>query len=314
MIKSYFGFKREPFGATPDPQSVYYSSDHREALASLKVGFHNNRGFTALVAPPGMGKTTLLFLFLEYIRNSSTSAFLFDIDSHCGPSELFGYILRDIDITPGQTNAEMHEQLNTVLMAEARAGRRFVIVIDEAQNLSEEVLETVRLLTNFESPGTKLVQVVLAGQPQLAEKLTRPSLVQLRQRISTACQLKPFSQEESRAYIEHQIKTAGYCGASLFTEEAATTITEVGRGIPRVINNVCFNSLALCRALKREQVDAGMVAEVLADEELMHKGFGEAILPLHVTTNRQDEAIAEHQRRGNGSVRLWRSRTANSGD
>jgi type II secretory pathway predicted ATPase ExeA len=204
----------------------------------------------------------------------------------------------------------MHEQLDSVLMAEARAGRKFVIVIDEAQNLSEEVLETLRLLTNFETPGSKLVQIVLAGQPQLAETLMRPSLVQLRQRISTVCHLKPFSPEETDAYIQHRIKSAGHCVASLFTKDAVEMITEVSRGIPRKINHLCFNSLLLCRAMKRELVNADMLAEVIADDELMPKGLGEATLSLQIASKRQEEATAEHQRRRNGQVRQWISRGA----
>lgn len=304
MLMSYFGLTREPFGATPDPYCVYYGREHKEALASLKIGFYSNRGFTALIAPPGMGKTTLLFLFLEYIRSRATSAFLFDIDSHCGPSELFGSILRDIGIAPGRTSAEMHDQLNAVLMAEAKAGRRLVIVTDEAQNLSEEVLETIRLLTNFETPETKLVQIVLAGQPQLAEKLGRASQVQLRQRISTICHLTPFSSEETRIYIQDRVRSAGSCDTRLFTNDALERITEVSHGIPRMINKFCYNSLALCRALKREQVDAGMVAEVLADEELMPRGLSEATLPFRVSTIRQGGAQTE-QRRNNGLVNSW---------
>lgn len=206
MLMSYFGLTREPFGVTPDPFCAYQGREHREALASLKIGFYSNRGFTALIAPPGMGKTTLLFLFLEYIRGHANSAFLFNVDPHCGTSELFGSILRDIGIAPGRTSTEMHNQLNAVLMSEARAGRKLVIVIDEAQNLSEEALETVRLLTNFETHETKLVQIVLAGQPQLAEKLSRPSQIQLRQRISTVCHLNPFSPEETGVYILDRVK------------------------------------------------------------------------------------------------------------
>jgi MSHA biogenesis protein MshM len=183
-----------------------------------------------------MGKTTLLFRFLDDIRESARTAFLFDIDSQCEPRELVGYILRDLDITPGATGAEMHDQLSGVLVAEARAGRRLVLVIDEAQNLSDAALETVRLLTNFETPLAKLMQIVLAGQTQLSNKLMQPSLVQLRQRISTICRLEPLSTEKIGAYIDHRLKFAGYSGGTLFTKEALNLITESSQGIPRTIN------------------------------------------------------------------------------
>jgi type II secretory pathway predicted ATPase ExeA len=216
-----------------------------------------------------MGKTTLLFRFLEEIRESARSAFLFDIDPQCEPREIVSYILRDIGIVPGRDGAEMHEQLNSAVVAEARAGRRFVVVIDEAQNLSDAALEVVRMLTNFETPRSKLMQIVLAGQPQLSDKLMKPSLVQLRQRISTFCRIEPFSTEQTRFYIDHRLRFAGYSGAPLFTAEALNRITDASHGIPRNINNLCFNALSLCCALKRKQVDGSMVAEVIADQQLM---------------------------------------------
>ena len=266
MLTQYFGFHEDPFGATPDPRYLYSSRTHREALASLQYGFYNNRGFTALIAPPGMGKTTLLFHFLDHIRETARSVFMFN--TQCEPRELVSYILRDIGIVPGAGGVEMHEQLNGALIAAAREGRRFVLVIDEAQNLSDAALETVRLLTNFETSRAKLIQVVLAGQPQLSDKLMCPSLVQLRQRISNICRLEAFSKEETVAYIGHRLAVAGYDGPQLFTAEALNKIAEGSQGIPRTINNLCFNALSLCRALKRKRVDGSMVAEVIADQQL----------------------------------------------
>ncbi len=267
MLLRYFGFQEDPFGATPDPRFLYHSHTHREALASLQYGFYSNRGFTALIAPPGMGKTTLLFRFLDDIRKSARSVFLFE--TQCEPRGLIGYILRDLAVTPSQDIAEMHQQLNDVLLAEARAGKKFVVVIDEAQNLSDAALETVRLLTNFETTRAKLMQVVLAGQLQLSNKLMNPSLVQLRQRISTICRLEPLSKEETIAYIDYRLKLAGYSGAPLLTEDALNMIVEASQGIPRTINNLCFNALSLCCALRRKQVEGSMVAEVIADQQLM---------------------------------------------
>jgi type II secretory pathway predicted ATPase ExeA/LysM repeat protein len=269
MFERYFGFSGEPFGTTPDPSCLYESLTHREALASLKYGFNCNRGFTALIGQPGVGKTTLLFRLLEDIRESARSAFLFDIDPKCEPSELIGYILRDIGVTPAASAAAMHDQFKEALVAESRAGRRFVVVIDEAQNLSEATLEMVRLLTNFETPKAKLLQVVLAGQPQLSEKLSKATLVQLRQRISTICRLEPLSAEETIAYIDHRLRLAGYAGKPLFSEAALKLIGEASHGIPREINNLCFNALSICCAMKRKQVNSAMVSEVLADLQLI---------------------------------------------
>lgn len=269
MLLKYFGLEDDPFGVTPEPRCLFESRTHREALASLKYAFYSNRGFTALIARPGMGKTTLLYRFLNEIRDSARSVFLFDLDMQCEPRELIGYILRDLGLAPAGSSAEMHGQLNDLLVTEARAGRRVVIVIDEAQNLSEPVLETVRLLSNFETPRAKLLQIVLAGQPQLAEKLVLPSLTQLRQRISTICRIEPLSPAETRAYIEHRLKLSGYSGPQLFSDAALTHIAVASQGTPRIINNLCFNSLSLCRAMNTRQVSSAMIEEVLADQKLV---------------------------------------------
>jgi general secretion pathway protein A len=269
MLLQYFGLKEEPFGVSPDPRRLFLSQTHREALEALQSGFSSNRGFTAMIAPPGMGKTTLLFRFLEEIRSTARVVFLFDVDATCEPREFVAYILRDLGIAPAQGSAEMHDQLSDVLMEENLAGRKFVIVIDEAQNLSEAVLERVRLLTNFESSKGKLIQVVLSGQPQLSDKLLQSSLLQLRQRISTVCHIKSLSIEETIGYINYRVKMAGYLGQPLFTEGAMRLIAQASNGTPRTINNLCFNALTLCCKLKSKEVDIAMVAKVISALQLI---------------------------------------------
>src|SRR5258708_7832120 len=230
MLARYYGFREDPFGATPDPRCLYQSSTHCEALASLKYGYSSNRGFIALIAPPGMGKTTLLFRFLEEIRQSARTAFVFDIDPQCEPREIVSFILRDIGIVPGRDHAEMHEQLRLAVLDEAKAGRRFVVVIDEAQNLSDAALEVVRMLSNFETSRAKLMQVVLAGQPQLADTLMKPSLLQIRQLIATFCRIERLSVEQTKAYIDHRLNFVGYDGPPLFTAEAVSQLTAASQG------------------------------------------------------------------------------------
>jgi len=303
MLLQYFGFQQDPFGATPDPKCLYLSGTHREALASLEYGFLSNRGFTAMIASPGMGKTTLLCRFLENIRSTARTVFLFDVDAECEPKELVAYILRDIGIVSAQSSSEMHDQLTSVLVKENRAGRKFVVVIDEAQNLSNAVLERVRLLTNFETSRGKLMQVVLSGQPQLSDKLLEPSLVQLRQRISTICRLKPLSAEEAVAYIDYRLKLAGYEGEALFTEDALKAITEACGGIPRSINNLCFNALSLCCALSCKQVDADMVAEAIADLQLIPQTGKPVSQMSGITTNEAGET--EGPKPAKHAARLW---------
>jgi type II secretory pathway predicted ATPase ExeA len=266
MFLRYFNLDEQPFGATPDPRYLWRTNSHREALASLYCGFYGNRGFTVLIAEPGMGKTTLLFEFLEHIRNRAKTVFLFN--TLCEPNDVVSFILQDLGIKPSDTVSERHQQLNAILTAEARAGRRLVLVIDEAQNLSNRALEAVRLLTNFETPRSKLMHVILAGQPELADKLARNELLQLYQRVSTICRLAPLTPSETAAYIAHRLNVAGYAGASLFSAGAIHRLTEASQGVPRIINTLSFNSLCLCRARKANRVDRGMVDEAIADLQL----------------------------------------------
>jgi type II secretory pathway predicted ATPase ExeA len=291
MWLQYFGFQEEPFGVSPDPRCLYLSHTHREALEALERGFSSDRGFTAMIAPPGMGKTTLLFRFLEDIRESTRTVFLFDIAADCEPRELVAYVLRDLGITPAQSSFEMHQQLSDALVAETQAGRKFVIVIDEAQSLSDAVLERARLLTNFETSRGKMMHIVLSGQPQLDDKLIQTSLVQLRQRISTVCRLESLSAEEIISYIDYRIKLAGYYGDPLFTEDALNLIAGASRGTPRIINNLCYNALSLCFALKSKQVDAGIAAKVIANLQLIPKSRE----PIGVADSVAAEKPREHK-------------------
>jgi type II secretory pathway predicted ATPase ExeA len=260
----HFGFIEQPFGVTPDPRFLHLGSTHREALASLVRATEENRGFVALIGPPGMGKTTLLFQYIESLRHRARTAFLFQRarDTH----ELMRYLLADLGLAAASKDlAELNLMLNGVLQEEMQAGRRFVLVIDEAQNLGPEVLESVRLLSNFETPWAKLMHIVLAGQPQLAGLLSRPSMRQLRQRISSLARLHPFTPEETNAYINHRLWVAGRAGSNVFTVGARTLIAEHSGGIPRNINNLCYESLALAHAAEAAQVKSDMVREAISD-------------------------------------------------
>jgi general secretion pathway protein A len=266
MFLSYFHLAEQPFGATPDPRFLFQSASHRETLASLYCAFCANRGFTALIAEPGMGKTTLLLEFLDYIHDHASTVFL--SNPLCKSDNILSLILYDLGITPSHAVANRHRQLNEVVLSEARSGRRLVLIIDEAQNLSVHALELVRLLTNFETPRSKLIQIVLAGQPQLADTLSRPEVAQLLQRISTVCRLERFSNAETAAYIEHRLTKAGHTGANLFTAGAIQLIAEASHGIPRTINTLCFNALCICRARNSKLVEESMVGESICDLQL----------------------------------------------
>jgi general secretion pathway protein A len=267
-LLQHFGFREDPFRVNPDARYLFPSNTHLQALASLENGFYNNRGFIAMIAPPGMGKTSLLYRFFEDTRETARSTFLFDIGPECEPRDFVGYILRDFGIKPAGSSSEMHQQLSDALIKETEAGRKCVVVIDEAQNLSDAVLERVRLLTNFENSQGKLLQIILSGQPQLTEKLKNPSLVQLRQRVSTICHLKLLTPQETKDYIDYRLRQAGYAGDPLFTDDALELIAEMSGGTPRTINNLCFNTLAMCSALQCKQVDHEMAAKVADGMEL----------------------------------------------
>src|SRR5579872_4504245 len=218
MYEKYFGLREQPFGVTPDPRFLYLSAAHREALASLYYGIEANRGFLGLIAKPGMGKTTILFHLLEKFRSSARTAFLFQ--TQCTSREFLRFLLSELGYeSDGNDFVRMHEEFNRRLLQEARAGNRFIVVIDEAQNLEPSVLETVRLLSDFETPRAKLMHIILAGQPELADKLASPGLSQLRQRVSIVHGLEPLSAGEIKNYIEHRLRIAGYAGEPLFAPD-----------------------------------------------------------------------------------------------
>jgi type II secretory pathway predicted ATPase ExeA len=267
MFLEFWKLREQPFGVTPDPRYLYFSPGHREALASLFYGIETGRGFLSLVAQPGMGKTTLLFQLLRRWKGHIHSAFLFQ--TQCSSRELVRYLLADLGLkNDGEDMVRMHSELNDFLFRETKAGRRVVVFIDEAHNLSTPVLETVRLLSNFEAPDKKLMQIVLTGQPELAQRLSHPELAQLRQRIAVQTQLDPLSPVEVARYVNHRLQVAGYQGQELFTSPALDLVARYSGGIPRLINVLCFNALSLGFAGRHNQISPDIVREAAKDVAL----------------------------------------------
>jgi general secretion pathway protein A len=267
MLLDYYRLAEQPFGVTPDSRFLYLGPKHREALASLVYGTESNRGFLALIAKPGMGKTSLLYHYLSYLRDKARTAFVFRTD--CDSREFIRHLLLDLGIdVAGMDLPGMHDALNRLLTEEMRAGRRFVLVIDEAQNLDEKVLESIRLLSNFETPWVKLMQIVLAGQPQLADRLASPSMAQLRQRVSMVIRIEPLTPDEVNAYIDHRLWIAGCEKPAFLTVGARKLIADHSEGIPRNINNLCFNAMSLACALQRKTIDRDIIRDVIADLDL----------------------------------------------
>lgn len=291
MLLDYYNLRQQPFGVTPDPRFLYMSASHREALAALWQGIKSRRGFMSLLAQPGMGKTTILFHLVNQLKASARTAYLFQ--TLCRPEDLLRALLLDLGVTEHSGNmVGLQEQLNRVLWDEVRQGRTVVVVIDEAQNLDDSTLELVRMLSNFETTSEKLIQIVLAGQLQLRDKLASDGLVQLRQRISIGTRLSPFNAQDTHLYIEHRLRVAGYdFERPLFTPQAEALIARHSEGIPRNINNICFNALSLGRVLKQRTIEKNVVREVLNDldiesesKEVSGLGWiaGKAIQPKNV--------------------------------
>ena len=264
---NFYNLHQQPFGVSPDPAFLYLSRTHTEALTSLANGIREGRGFFALIAEPGMGKTTLLYQLLEGLRDYARTAFLFQ--TQCDSREFFQYLLSELRVdTEGMGLVAMHNKLNEILFAEMLAGKRFVLIVDEAQDLEDSVLETIRLLSNYETPHTKLLQIILAGQPHLESKLGQPGLAQLLQRLTVLSHLEPLSAIETACYIEHRLEVAGYRGELLFLPEATALIAQRSLGIPRNINKICFNALSEAYSQGRRKITSEIVQKVAGKSDV----------------------------------------------
>jgi general secretion pathway protein A len=268
MCLDYSKLVELPFGVTPDPRFLYLSATHREAMASVTQGLQAGRGFGALIAPPGMGKTTILFDFLNKLRGRAKTVFLFQ--AQYSPQGLLRNILEDLEIEEDTNDcAAMQRKLNEYLVNEFRQGRKLVVVLDEAQNLDDTVLEMVRMLSNFETSREKFIHLILSGQPSLAEKLASPRLTQLRQRLSIVARLEPFSDDDTRLYIDHRLRVAGFdFKTSMFSDEALAMIARYSGGIPRNINNICFNAMCIGCADQQRTINTATIREVVSDLDL----------------------------------------------
>jgi general secretion pathway protein A len=258
MYTEFFGLDEKPFALAPDPKYMFMGRSHREAFAHLLYGIEQGEGFIEVIGQVGTGKTTLCRTLLAQLGGDLEIAYIFN------PSQTEIELLRSISREFGlparaESRSELIDELNRFLLEKNFAGRRVLLVIDEAQNLSPGVLEQVRLLSNLETERGKLIQIVLIGQPELEQSLSRGDLRQLRQRITVRWKLRPFDRDEVREYLEHRLRIAGLRGASLFTPAAARALYRASRGIPRIVNAVADRALLAAYSTGQRSVDARTV-------------------------------------------------------
>jgi general secretion pathway protein A len=265
MYETHFGLRTKPFAVTPNPRFLYPSRSHREALASLVYGVKHRRGFICLVGEVGTGKTTLLRALLDGLNVSVRTALI--THTTIDREDLLWLILNELLIPhAGLSRVEMIQALHDFVVAELESGSfPPLLIVDEAQNLNDEILEEIRLLTNLEIGDTKLLQVILSGQPELEQKLARPHLRQLGQRMAVRARLDPLDREETAAYVNHRLHVAGARDLHLFTRAALRRVWWWTAGFPRLINIVCEQALVNAFGADRNTVSEALVEEAAQD-------------------------------------------------
>jgi general secretion pathway protein A len=286
VYKSFFGLKKNPFNVNPDPAYLYLTPQMGQALDELTYGIENRKGLMLLTGEAGTGKTTLInHLLLWLAHQRARTAFIFN--SHVDSRQLFDFILADFEI-PLTPEAKSNPILvfHEWLLARFRAHDLVVLIVDEAQGLPVHVLEEIRLLLNMETPNEKLLQVVLAGQPELEIKLRRPDLRQLQQRIALRCNTAPLTLQETHAYIENRLHTAGSRNDSLFLPDAVEAVHNYSRGIPRVINLLCENALINAYVDQLRSIPAEIVAGAARDLQFdEYRPLAPRVRPIHEPVN-----------------------------
>jgi general secretion pathway protein A len=265
MYCNYFGFREKPFNITPNPRFLYLSKHHKEAFAHLLYGIKSHAGFIELTGEVGTGKTTVLRTILGQLDESSYRSALI-LNPCLSALELLRNINREFAILhEGLENGALLEELNRFLLAENRLGKTVVLVIDEAQNLTPQVLEQIRLISNLETESDKLIQIILAGQPELKEMLAKPELRQLSQRITVRFHLLPMDFEDSSNYIRHRINVAGGGGWISFNSDAMKRIYDFSKGSPRLINILCDRSLLTAYTEDTGEVTGKIVSDAIVE-------------------------------------------------
>jgi general secretion pathway protein A len=272
MYKAFFGLTTNPFNLSPDPSFLFRSPQHEEALANLIYGVQSRKGFIVLTGEVGTGKTTMLECLRDHLA-AHHIPFGFIFNSRLTPDQFFEMIAYDFDLRCQRTSkTEVLFALNDMLVERANQNRTTALIVDEAQNLDSDVLEEIRLLGNLENRRGKMLQIILAGQPELDRKLEERELRQLKQRIALRCHLRPFSPSETANYIAARLSRAGMKDQTAFPPEVLMEIHRRTEGIPRLINSVCDNLLTTAFAMESRRTTVDMLDEVSRDLRLVWPG------------------------------------------
>ena len=268
MYKEFFGLRANPFNVNPDPRYLFLTRHTEEALACLTYGIQSRKGFVLLTGEVGTGKTTLINKLLEWLRAQQVpTAFIFN--SRMNVPQFLDYMMADFGIPcDTRSKSQVLLRLYNWLLERYRDGETAVLIVDEAQNLADEVLEEIRMMTNLETFTEKLLQIVLVGQTELEQKLKQPNLRQLRQRLTLRAKTHPLTLEETRAYIQQRLRIAGCNGQQIFEPEALTAIHRYANGIPRVVNLICEHCLVSAFVDQQKMVTGMIVNAVARDFDL----------------------------------------------
>jgi general secretion pathway protein A len=268
MYKEFFGLRANPFNVNPDPRYLFLTRHTEEALACLTYGIQSRKGFVLLTGEVGTGKTTLINKLLEWLRlQQVATAFVFN--SRMNVPQFLDYMMADFGIPcDSKSKSQILQRLYNWLLDRYRAGETAVLIVDEAQNLTDEVLEEIRMLTNLETFTEKLLQIVLVGQPELETKLKQPQLRQLRQRLTLRAKTHPLTVEETKAYVQQRLRIAGSDGHQIFDPEAVVEIHKYSAGIPRVVNLLCEHCLVSAFVDQKPTINSQIVDAVAGDFDL----------------------------------------------
>lgn len=270
MYKAFYNLARNPFDISPDPAFLFATPRHNEALAALYHAVRGHKGFVVLTGEVGTGKTLMLRCVLDLFRESNDISYAYVFNGRLSPCEFLEYIGTDFGLSvTGKNKTQILFELSKFLVERGARDLTTVLVVDEAHHLSSDILEEIRLLTNLETPGGKLLQILLVGQPELDEKLDSPNLRQLKQRIAHRAQLTALDIDETRGYIDWRLQIAGARpGNALFPPATVESVHRSSHGIPRLINTICDNALITAYARKLRSVSPEIVETAAADLRL----------------------------------------------